>query len=103
MEENAPAFGRAGDLKQFFDWLMSEPQVWKMKLRVDRLFVPVAIDRIEAECVRHGISSPFKTLLNAEDYAAPASLSYPIRTGATARRDCSPSPYPSSPSPPQMS
>jgi hypothetical protein len=77
LTHDASAVQRADDLKQFFNWVMSEPQAWKKTFLVERLFVHDAIDRIEAECARRGISSPFaKAALDQEDDAALARLSF---------------------------
>lgn len=65
----------AQHLVQFFHWVAGEPQAWKKKFRVERLFVHDAMDRIEAECIRRGFISPFsKSILDAEDDAAIANL-----------------------------
>jgi len=57
-EKDGSATDRAGALKGFADWV-SGPEEWKKKLRVDRLFARDAIDRIEAECGRRDLPSPF--------------------------------------------
>ncbi|MET4524027.1 hypothetical protein [Bradyrhizobium sp. JR18.2] len=57
-QRNESAIDRARALKHFADWV-SGPEEWKKKLRLDRLFVRDAIDRIESECGRRGVTSPF--------------------------------------------
>lgn len=71
LERDGSIFDRGRDLNRFLDWALSEPQQWKTKFRVERLFVRDAIDRIEAECNRRGEPSPFSTtLLNEQENAA---------------------------------
>jgi len=61
-------------LQEFSAWVTFEPQQWKKKFRVEKLFVRDAIDRIEAECSRRGEPSPFSTtLLDEQDDAAIAA------------------------------
>ncbi|WP_340672358.1 hypothetical protein [Bradyrhizobium ottawaense] len=45
-------------LKNFADWA-SGVERWKKKLRVERLFSLDATSRIEVECGRRGLPSPF--------------------------------------------
>lgn len=68
LERDGSIFDWGRGLKEFSDWAVSEPQAWKKKFRVEKLFVRDAIDRIEAECSRRGEPSPFlTTLLDADD------------------------------------
>lgn len=69
-EEAGSAADRARALKGFADWVVG-PEEWKKKFRVERLFVRDAIDRVEAECDRRKLSSPFaESHLSEEDEAA---------------------------------
>jgi hypothetical protein len=71
LERDGSIFDWGRGLKEFSDWVVSEPQQWKKKFRIEKLFVHDAIDRIEAECSRRGEPSPFSmTLLNEQDDAA---------------------------------
>jgi hypothetical protein len=71
LERAGSIFDLAIGLKEFSDWVMSEPQQWKKKFRIEKLFVRDAIDRVEAEYARRGEPSPFSTtLLNERDDAA---------------------------------
>jgi hypothetical protein len=71
LERDGSSFDWGRGLKEFSDWAVSEPQEWKKKFRIEKLFVRDAIDRIEAECSRRGEPSPFfTTLLNEDDDAA---------------------------------
>jgi hypothetical protein len=70
IERDGLASERAHALKQFEDWA-GGPEDWKRKLRDERLFARDAIDRIEAECGRRGLPSPFsEPRFSEEDEAA---------------------------------
>jgi hypothetical protein len=70
VEKDGFATDRARALKRLADWA-SGAEEWKKKLRVERLFASDAIDRIEAECGRRGLASPFsEPRFSEEDEAA---------------------------------
>lgn len=74
LEREGSIFDWGRGLQEFSAWVASEPQQWKKKFRVEKLFVRDAIDRIEAECSRRGEASPFSTtLLDEQDDAAIAA------------------------------
>jgi hypothetical protein len=70
IEKDGLAADRARALKRLADWA-SGAEEWKKKLRVERLLASDAIDRIEAECSRRGVASPFsEPQFSEEDEAA---------------------------------
>jgi hypothetical protein len=74
LERDGSIFDWGRGLQEFSAWVTFEPQQWKKKFRVEKLFVRDAIDRIEAECSRRGEPSPFSTtLLDEQDDAAIAA------------------------------
>lgn len=58
VEKDGPVVDRARALKKFTDWIAG-PEQWKKKFRADRFFARDAVDRIEAECGRRDVPSPF--------------------------------------------
>lgn len=75
VEREGSSFAYGRGLSRFLDWALLEPQGWRRKFRLEKLFIRDAIDRIELECHRRGEASPFATTaLDREDDEAIAKF-----------------------------